>query len=83
MINLATLYAFKRTQNMVGKFETFEDWPTSDPYCAKSGPNTYQDFLYVVLYSIILQKNKKLDQTILRHFCYMPLKLGDFHEFRF
>ena len=29
---------------MIGIFEKFENWPTSDPYCAKTGPNTYPDF---------------------------------------
>ena len=47
MVHLTTLPAFKVTQNMVSKFAIFENRPTLDPNCAKTGPNTTPRFILI------------------------------------
>ena len=45
---------------MVGYVEDLSNWPTSDPDCAKTGPNTPPDFLYIIRYMFELTKNHSL-----------------------
>ena len=60
MVHLATLPASKMTWNKVGKFLIFENRARFDPSCAKTGPNTPPNFLYIIRYMFELTKNHSL-----------------------
>ena len=60
MIHLATLPAFKMTQNKVGLFLIFENSPSLDLNYAKTGPNTPPNFLSIIRYMFELTKNHSL-----------------------
>ena len=60
MIHLATLPASKMTQNKVGKFLIFENSPSLDLNCGKTGPNAPPNLLYIIRYMFELTKNHSL-----------------------
>ena len=37
------------TQNMISHYAFFENWPTVDPCCAKTGPNTTASYKFYVI----------------------------------